>query len=450
MPLSADEAYYWIWSKALAPGYIDHPPMVALFIAAGTALLGDTALGVRLLAPLSAAAGSVLLASAGAALFPGEPDGGRRIGVRAAVLLNATLLLNAGAVTMTPDTPLLLFWTAATAALARVGSHRTWWLVVGVLSGLAMDSKYTAVFLGIAIVLWLLVCARDEFLRWQLWAGGALAMAVFAPVVWWNAGHGWISFVRQGGRAADWLPTRAWQHLGDLVGGQILLATPLVALVLAVGLVALVRHRTDPARVLLAALTLPAMLVFVQHALGDRVQANWPSIIYPGAALAAAVVVTRLWRPAVVTGYVISGAVMLQAAAAPLVLPRKYDPLLIRLGGWDTLAQDLRDLQGDGFVAAENYGVASLLAWHLPGATVLGTDPRLQALDLPRRSQHPLPATGVLIQSTRRSEPPDPAVWDRIVPLPDLVRARHGVVAETYHAYRVSLRGTAIRLPERP
>src|SRR5580658_8827432 len=30
MPLAPDEAYYWAWSRALAPGYFDHPPMVAL------------------------------------------------------------------------------------------------------------------------------------------------------------------------------------------------------------------------------------------------------------------------------------------------------------------------------------------------------------------------------------------------------------------------------------
>ncbi|MBC7802174.1 MAG: UDP-phosphomannose--protein mannosyltransferase, partial [Gemmatimonadaceae bacterium] len=69
-PLSGDEAYYWVWSRALAPGYLDHPPMVALWIGAGTWLAGDTALGVRLLAPISAAAGSLLLARVAEDLFP--------------------------------------------------------------------------------------------------------------------------------------------------------------------------------------------------------------------------------------------------------------------------------------------------------------------------------------------------------------------------------------------
>src|SRR5689334_3017812 len=31
-PLAPDEAYYWVWSRSLAPGFLDAPPMVALWI----------------------------------------------------------------------------------------------------------------------------------------------------------------------------------------------------------------------------------------------------------------------------------------------------------------------------------------------------------------------------------------------------------------------------------
>ncbi len=128
-PLAPDEAYYWVWSRALAPGYLDHPPMVALWIRAGTSVGGDGAFGVRLLSPLAAALGSFLLFWAAEDLLPG-----RRAGAWAAALLNATLLLGVGAVTMTPDTPLLLFWTAALWALCRFHAtgNGAWWLVAGV------------------------------------------------------------------------------------------------------------------------------------------------------------------------------------------------------------------------------------------------------------------------------------------------------------------------------
>ena len=47
LPLSADEAYYWLWSRHLAAGYFDHPPAIAFVIRAGTMVLGNTPLGVR-------------------------------------------------------------------------------------------------------------------------------------------------------------------------------------------------------------------------------------------------------------------------------------------------------------------------------------------------------------------------------------------------------------------
>src|SRR5689334_14141387 len=53
-PLTFDEAYYWTWSKGLAGGYYDHPPMVAFVIRAGTLIAGETELGVRLMSILLA------------------------------------------------------------------------------------------------------------------------------------------------------------------------------------------------------------------------------------------------------------------------------------------------------------------------------------------------------------------------------------------------------------
>src|SRR5664280_317445 len=51
-PLNNDEAYYWMYSKFLAWGYFDHPPMIALMINIGyTVFL--TVLGVRLIVVLS-------------------------------------------------------------------------------------------------------------------------------------------------------------------------------------------------------------------------------------------------------------------------------------------------------------------------------------------------------------------------------------------------------------
>ena len=45
--LRTDEAYYWTWSKENVLSFLDHPPMIAWFIRFGTAIFGDTNLGVQ-------------------------------------------------------------------------------------------------------------------------------------------------------------------------------------------------------------------------------------------------------------------------------------------------------------------------------------------------------------------------------------------------------------------
>ena len=444
--LSPDEAYYWVWSRALAAGYLDHPPMVALWIRAGTALAGQGALGVRLLAPLSAALGSVLLAQAADDLFPE-----RRPGVMAAALLNATLLMGAGAVTMTPDTPLLFFWTAAIWALARAlrtGSG-VWWIVAGAASGGALDSKYTAALLGAGIALWLVAApAGRAWLRrpWP-WAGGCIALAAFAPVLAWNAAHGWASFSKQGGRAGDWAPADALRHVGELLGGQAGLATPLVFVAAILGVWAASRSALKgvASAALLCALTLPGALVFLQHALGGRVQANWPAILYPAACIAAAAFVPRLNRPACILGFAVTALVYVQAEGA-FALPRRLDPTLIRLGGWDEFTRDMaQQSAGATFVAADSYGLTAILARASP-IRVIGLDARWSLFSLPEWSFDGTP--GLLVWSLRKGLP-NAADWESLQPAGLVHRSRNGVLAEDYALYKVVPRPgfTAVLLP---
>ncbi len=441
-PLSPDESYYWVWSRALAPGYLDHPPMVALWIRAGTLLCGGGPLGVRLLAPVSAALGTLLLASAAADL--GDPGNRARRARVAAVLMNATLLSGVGSVTMTPDTPLLFFWTAALAALGRVlaTGRGAWWLPAGLALGLALDSKYTAVLTGMGVAGWLLATAGGR--RWLRtpwpWLAALLALAVFTPVLLWNGAHGWASFARQGGRTADWHPARAGRYLAELAGGQLGLATPLVFVLLVLGVMNAVhegrRGMVGPA--LLAWVTLLPLAVFVQHALGDRVQANWPGLLYPQAAAAAAAVAPRWWRQAAVLGFLVTAPVYLQAAAAPFPLPRRMDVTLQRLAGWPALAASVGAAAGPGFVAADEYGLAAELARALPDRTVLGVQPRWALFALPHGGRGA--GTGLLVRSERRHDAPDGRYWSTLVPDGELVRSRNGVVAERYRLYRVRLR----------
>jgi 4-amino-4-deoxy-L-arabinose transferase-like glycosyltransferase len=422
--------------------------MVALWIRAGTTLVGSSELGVRLLGPFSAALGSWLLYDTAERLFPG-----RRAGLTAASLLNATLALGVGAVIMTPDTPLLLFWTATLWAAARLASGGApgWWLAAGVFAGLALVSKYTAAFLPIGLGLFALIALPGWWRRPWPWLGALISGLLFSPVVLWNAAHGWVSFARQGGRVADWRPERALGFLAELVGGQIGLATPLVCVLFVAGIVMAVRHARAPAWSLLAAVSVPPVLVFLQHALGDRVQGNWPVILYPGAAVAASGLTGGIWRrlvrPACGLGFAISA--VLYAHIVTGFPSDGRDPIARQLFGWNVLAANA-EATGATFIAAEPYAVAAELAWALPsGIEVVGTGTQWASTTLPRMRGRG--RVGILMRPERYGTP-DAAEWGGATPLPSITRTANGAEIERYGVFLVhdnDARSPAVDLPHR-
>src|SRR5579871_5953924 len=100
LPLSADEAYHWLWSKHLAAGYFDHPPMIAWLIRAGTALFGDTPFGVRVAGVVLSLPASWFVWRAAAAILKDEDRA-----AFAALLFNLTLMASVELLAATPDMP---------------------------------------------------------------------------------------------------------------------------------------------------------------------------------------------------------------------------------------------------------------------------------------------------------------------------------------------------------
>ncbi len=248
------------------------------------------------------------------------------------------------------------------------------------------------------------------------------------------------------------------QFLAELIGGQVGLATPLLAVLFGAGLVLAARlgWRRDPAGSLLAALSLIPAAVFVEHALGDRVQANWPAVLYPAAAIAAAGLLrfARWRRPALALGGAMTAVVYLQATLAPLPLPASFDPTLRLLGGWPEFAWSVAEtarVHGATFVAAANYGDAAELARTLPpDLSVIGVEPRWALFELPDAQSMIDGQPGVLL--VRGSAVPDAEQWAFVGSPAPIARVRAGLVAQQYTLYPVIGRAgllPAVELPRR-
>jgi hypothetical protein len=381
-PLSADEAYYWLWSKHLDFGYFDHPPAIAWLIASGTLLFGDTGFGVRAMGlALSVLVSWLVFESALAVL------GERSKAWIAVLLFNLTLMINVEMLAATPDMPSIATSALFLFCLVRLqqdGKAR-WWLAAGAAAGLGMLAKYSAGFLGLGALFWLVADVRGR--RWLLtpwpWAGGVLALLIFLPNLLWQAAHQWETFQFQFGRTAPGGSLTGRFEL-EFLGAQFGLASPFVFVL---GVAGLVHARRGTDKFLLAALMLPAILYFFIHALHDRVQGNWPCFLFPVLAILAADAFVmpasgsgaswwRRWSSHLAMP--LAGLLLLLVYVQVLtgLLPMgKSDPLARLLGqGFrpvaDNLPVALRSA-GAGAVLTTDYETTAWLRFYEPGLKVI-------------------------------------------------------------------------------
>jgi 4-amino-4-deoxy-L-arabinose transferase-like glycosyltransferase len=420
-PLTFDEAYYWTWSKHLAFGYYDHPPMVALVIRLGTLIAGDTELGVRLVSILLALPMSFAVYRNAEILF-----GGRRVAATATILLNVTLMASVGTMIVTPDAPLLVASSFVLLCLAKVleTGRGAWWLAVGIAVGAALLSKYTALFFGPAILIWLIVMPKLR--RWLLspwpYLGGIVAFAIFSPVIMWNADHHWVSFIKQLGRAR--IEDFTLRYIGELLPTQIAFATPLVFILGAMGLYALWKRKAgaSAARVLINSTFWTITLYFVWHSLHGRVEANWFGPVYPAFAIAAAAAgniarwdaraqrtINFCLRWAAPTGIVMFALVILQANTGVLSGYRR-DATVRSVGvGWRELAGEIEAVRvrsGASCVLALDYGTTSWLSFYLPkGTCVAQRGQRFRWVDMPEPDPALLKGKLLYVDEVREDQP---------------------------------------------
>ncbi|MGK7297178.1 MAG: glycosyltransferase family 39 protein [Candidatus Wenzhouxiangella sp. M2_3B_020] len=378
-----DEMYYWVYTLHPALSYLDHPPLTSWLIGIGSALLGDNAFGVRVATLVLAPA-----AIAFAYLYCRDVYDKTR-GLLGAMLVATVPAWLAAGFLMTTDAPVLVAWLAALYFLRRAlveGDERAWW-GAGVAIGLGALAKYTIAFLAPAVVVFMLLhaSARAQLLRWRTWAGAAVALALFSPVLVWNAGHDWASFAFQSTRRIAEEPqiTTHWLPLHTIVG-----LAPLAGL-LALWLLGPARKRycrRTPDRAFMMAMTLTPLAITAAFGLFTELKVHWVVPMWLGVLpmIAATVhppdhvprtrttrALTTLWRPLLPLSLVVAGMGLHYVSIG---LPGvQWQPNRLGYMGWPELAQEVHRIEqrieaetGKRPVIAgmAKWGIASALTFH--------------------------------------------------------------------------------------
>jgi len=361
-----DELYYLASSRHLALGYVDYPPLTPLLARLDQAIFPGSLPALRLLAVL-AGAGIIVIA----ALIARELGGNPLTQILAALaVLISPMFVGANILFQTVSFDELV-WAVACLLFVRQlrGANPREWLLLGLVFGIGLETKYTVIGLGIAILIGLVATSA----RWHLatpwpWLGFGLAILLLAPNLVWQAGHNWDSLAY----------TIAHRGATDgpiaYVLQQLLLAGPQLLPIIVVGVWWLWRDE----RLRSAAVTIIAVELFF-FLVGGK--AYYPAPIYPLAYAAGSIWFNEAVRRRWVRRLAVAGAVALTVVLLPIGLPILPAKTLADSGiwkarkdfadmvGWPDLVEQVTTVyqrlplsdRGSVVILASNYGEAGAL-----------------------------------------------------------------------------------------
>lgn len=258
--LQDDEAYYWVFSRYLDWGYFDHPPMAALLVKMGYAIIPGE-LGVRffplLLNILSLAIIERLTENKNPFLFY-------------AIALSMAVIQLTGFVAV-PDIPLifftaLFFWCYKKFAAVQSVLHT---FLLGLSIAFLLYSKYHAVL----IVFFTLLSNLKLFTKYQLYVAGIFSLLLFAPHLWWQYQHDWVSFRYH--LFESNVNAYKFSFTTDYIAGQLLIAGPIAGFIL---LPAALLYKTKTKTERALRFTLIGIYVFfLLSSFRGKVEGNWTS-----------------------------------------------------------------------------------------------------------------------------------------------------------------------------
>lgn len=398
LDLAADEAQYWDWSRHLDLSYYSKGPLIAYLIGFFTRLGGDSVLFVRLGAVLCTLGTSVIFYR-----LVSRMTGREHVALYAATALQVIPLFSAGGVLMTIDPPLVFLWALAIYALCLVffDGKKLWWYPFGICLGLGLLAKYSMAYVAFGLLFFLAASKTHRYWlgRKEPYLALLLGLAIFSPVIYWNAHHGWVAALHVAGQVPDVEKSGiSLSLLGEFVGSQAGILSPLVFIGIIYGLYAAAQDgfkRRDDTMLFLFSFSGTILIIMTLLSAKGKVQANWAAPAYFTAGVATAVAIGRQEIGVRVRGFLIAALILAMFMSVviyntdmvrTLGVPwkPKNDPTS-RLKGWQELgeaASEVRRSMGPAertFVLSDRYQISSEMAFYMDG------QPRTFCVNLGRR-----------------------------------------------------------------
>ncbi len=215
-----DEVYYWTYAMYPDWSHFDHPGMVGwLMQIFSLNLLFHSEFALRLSSIIFMTIDTYIIYRLGCLVK------NKLAGFYAALLYTASLycFIITGVFIM-PDTPLMMFtllslWFFINAMRGGVETHgRTSLLWAGLFAGLALLSKYSAVFIWAGVGLYVLIYDRKQLKNKYLYLSALISVVCMLPVLIWNMQNDFISFTFHGDRVSLFGPLQPLDFVAEIAG----------------------------------------------------------------------------------------------------------------------------------------------------------------------------------------------------------------------------------------
>lgn len=364
MQLHEDEAYYWYWSTRLQLSYFDHPPMIAYIIKFFTQF-GDSEFFVRLGAIVCMSISSWYVFLLSKDIFDNDVAW---LTLITSALLPATFM---GYTIITPDAPLILFWSTASYYSYKALFNERWsdYMLAGLNIGFLMLSKYTSVLFLAFLLLFILIKMPKQLLNPKPWLAILLSFLMFSPVILWNYQHDWISFLFQYNHGTTSEFQIRFDKFFEFFGGLFALFTPIFFTILLYGTFKYRNWFFDKQRFYVVLSYLFPLVFFLYKALFKKMELNWAAIVFiPGVILFAYTVKHySLWK------LYKAGAVLSVLLTLILLFPALFSlpPSLNihdRISGYKEAITHMQPyIQKDDTLAADRHYRAALFSYYTKG-----------------------------------------------------------------------------------
>ncbi|MEE2895963.1 MAG: glycosyltransferase family 39 protein [Planctomycetota bacterium] len=337
--LGIDEQYVLAVARDFQWSFLDHPPL-GFWMGTLAWKIGGSIEPIAMRWPfiLLAIVTTLLIFRFTSRLF------GPAAAAWAAVVFNlAPLFAIVGGSWIMPDGPLLAAAMGSACCLVPiilesperpVRGGRAWglWLAAGGLLGLALLAKYLAVFYAIGVVVF--VASVPGVRRWLRhpapYVGCLLGLAVFSPVLIWNAQNDWASFAFQGGRATNQGGMKPLFVVQMVFGAALYLAPWIWWPMVAEGVKAARPGRADRGAWFCLCVAVPTILALTIIPLwGKRGLPHWPAVgflfLLPILGRATAMALAEGGRPRrIVAGWLWFSTIALPVVAVALLLHARF------------------------------------------------------------------------------------------------------------------------------